>query len=172
MVAPLHMKEWPATYYRDLLLCVNEEKRKIFFLVFSWGSSVDGALHFWKPKRHIACYWKVIKGIWNLFETKHSVSEEENRKMSELIIVAREMLTRLENVPCFSILQPSHPCGWYVCLPQPGLLYQRPGSFGGSAQCLSCSQSSDVVPGICRSHSSLGVTAPSAPITTVTTLKE
>jgi len=40
----------------------------------------------------------------------------------------------------------------------------------GSPQDLNCSQNSDVVPGICWSHSpSLGVIALSAPITTGTT---
>ena len=65
-----------------------------------------------------------------------------------------------------------------MCLSQPRVLYQRSGSLRVLRSILAVlstalfwTESSDVVPGICWSHSSsLGVTAPSAPITTGTTL--
>ena len=60
---------------------------------------------------------------------------------------------------------PSHPCGWYVGLRVMHSILYIPSTA------LFWTERSDVVPGICWSHSSsLGVTAPSAPITTGTTL--
>ena len=80
----------------------------------------------------------------------------------------------------YSIIKkfPSHSCGCYVCLPQPRVLYQRPGSLRVLRSILAVpstavfwTESSDVVPGIYWSHSfSRGVTAPSAPFTSGTTL--
>ena len=65
-----------------------------------------------------------------------------------------------------------------MCLPQPWVVHQSPGSLRVLRSILAVpitalfwTESSDVVPGICWSHSSsLGVTAPSVPITTGTAL--